>query len=158
MDPILNFRVPVGGQSSKIGGNLGVTLTYGFEHGGLTGGYFHGLSGGSGVLTGSTVDQVNLSATRVLSRVWTGYLNFGYAHNTAVVSSTESTFPNYNSWFFGGGASRPFGRNTTLTLAYNANIAKYNIPDCTVGACNSNQTFNSIIINFQWHTRPFVLP
>ena len=154
----INFRVPVGGQSSKVGGNLGVTLTYGFEHGGLTGGYFHGLSGGSGVLNGSTVDQVNLSATRLLSRVWTGYLNFGYAHNTAVVSSTESTFPNYNSWYFGGGVSRPFGRNTILSLAYNASIAKYNTPDCTVGSCNSNQTFNSIIISFQWHARPFVLP
>ena len=80
---ITTFRVPVGGQSSKIGANLGVSFTYGFKNGGLTGGYFHGLTGGSGVFTGSTVDQVNFGVNHALSRVWSGQLNFGYAHNTA---------------------------------------------------------------------------
>jgi hypothetical protein len=90
--------------------------------------------------------------------VWSGQLNFGYAHNTAVVSSTAAAFPNYNSWFFGGGVSRPLGRNTTLAMAYNANISGTSQPGCTGGSCNSTQTSNYITINLQWHTRPFVLP
>ncbi len=155
---ITTFRVPVGGQSSKIGANLGVSFTYGFKNGGLTGGYFHGLTGGSGVFTGSTVNQVNFAASRSLSRVWSGQLNFGYAHNTAVVSSTAAAFPNYNSWFFGGGVSRALGRETTLAIAYNANISGTSQPGCTGGSCNSTQTSNYITINLQWHTRPFVLP
>ena len=94
---ITTFRVPVGGQSSKIGGNLGVTLTYAIRNGGLSGGYFHGLTGGSGVFTGSTMDQVNFGASHQLSRLWSGQLNLGFAHNSAVVSSTASTFPTYNN-------------------------------------------------------------
>ena len=134
-------RVPVGGQSSRIGGNLGVTLTYGFEHGGLTGGYFHDLSGGSRVSG--------------LARPWIRW-NFGrhphslqavdWATSTLVmpitrplVSSTATTFPNYNNWFFGGGVSRPFGRNTTHSDCLQREPReKYNVPDCTVGSCNSS--------------------
>jgi hypothetical protein len=155
---IITFRVPVGGQSSKIGANLGVSFTYAIKNGGLTGGYLHGLAGGSGVLTGSTVNQVNFAANHSLSRVWSGQLNFGYAHNTAAVSSTAAAFPNYNSWFFGGGVSRPLGRNSALAIAYNANIGGTSQPGCTGGSCNSTQTSNYITINLQWHTRPFVLP
>jgi len=152
------FRVPVDGQSSKTGVNLGVALDYAFKGGLLTGRYFHGLTGGSGVFTGSTVDQVNLDATHALSRVWSGRLNFGYAHNTSVVSSTTSA-SGYNSWFFGGGVTRPLGRTTTLAIAYNASISSFTQPGCTGGSCSSNSTtYNTIIINFQWHTRPFVLP
>ena len=154
---ITTFRVPVGGQSSQIGANLGVSFTYGLKNGGLTGSYFHGLGGGSGVFTGSTVDQVNFSGTHSLSRVWSGQLNFGYAHNTAVANSGAAAIPNYNSWFFGGGVSRPLGRNTTLAIAYNANISGQS--GCTGGSCNSTtQTYNYITINLQWHARPFVLP
>ena len=154
---ITTFRVPVDGQSSKIGVNLGVTFNYALKDGGLTGRYFHGISGGSGVFTGSTVDQVNFGAKHALSRVWTGHLVFGYAHNTSIVSSTTGSAPGYNSWFFGGGVTRPLGRNTTLAVAYNASVSSFTQPGCTSGSCSSNQnTYNTIIINFQWHTRPFV--
>lgn len=155
---ITTFRVPVGGQSSKIGANLGVSFTYAIRNGGLTGSYFHGLTGGSGAFTGSTVNQVNFNANHSLSRVWSGQLNFGYAHNTAAVSSTAAAFPNYNSWFFGGGVNRPLGRDINLAIAYNANIGGTSQPGCTGGSCNSTQTSNYITLNLQWHTRPFVLP
>jgi hypothetical protein len=155
---ITTFRVPVGGQSSKVGANLGVNVTYGFKNGGLTGSYFHGLTGGSGVFTGSTVDQVNFGANHPLSRVWSGQANFGYAHNTAVVSSGAPGSPTYNSWFFGGGVSRPLGRNATLAIAYNANISGYSQSGCTTSSCSSTLTTNYVTVNFQWHARPFVLP
>jgi hypothetical protein len=154
---ITTFRIPIDGQSSKIGANLGVTVAYAFKDGGLSGRYFHGLTGGSGVFTGSTVDQLNFTATHALSRVWSGHLNFGYAHNKALVSS--ATASSYNSWFFGGGVTRPLGRNTTLAIAYIANVSSYKPSGCTGNSCSSNQTtYNSIIVNFQWHMRPMVLP
>jgi hypothetical protein len=156
---ITTFRIPVDGQSSKIGANLGVTLDYAFKDGGLAGRYFHGVTGGSGVFTGSTVDQVILTANRRLSRVWTGHLNFGYAHNKSIVSSTTASSAGYNSWFLGGGVTRPFGRNATVAIAYNADISSYTPSGCTGNSCSSNQTTSSsIIVNFQWHTRPMVLP
>jgi hypothetical protein len=156
---ITTFRIPVDGQSSKIGANLGVSVDYAFKEGGLAGRYFHGLTGGSGAFTGSTVDQVNFSANHRLSRVWSGHLNFGYAHNKAIVSSTAASSAGYNSWFFGGGVTRPLGRNSTLAIAYSGNISSYAPSGCTGNSCSSNQTtYNSIIVNFQWHMRPMVLP
>jgi hypothetical protein len=164
---ITTFRIPVGGQSSEIGANAGATVTYALKNVELTGHYFHGLSGGSGVFTGSNLDEVSLSATRSLSRVWTGHVNFGYARNSSVVSlttgsSAAGTIPSYNSWFFGGGVGRALGRNANLAIAYNGTTYVYSQSGCTGSSCggyqNSNNFTNYVTINLQWHTRPFVLP
>ena len=152
------FRVPVGGQSSKVGANLSVSFIYAFEKGGLTAGYNHGLTGGSGAFTGSTVDQVNFGASRQLSRVWSANFTVGYAHDKAVVNSTQTAFPAYNSWFVGGGVSRPFGKNLNLGVAYTGYITGTVQSACSGSSCNASQMTNSIFLNLQWHTRPLVLP
>ena len=144
--------------SLTYGVNAGANLRYGFKKGGVSVGYIHGLSGGSGVLTGSSVDQVNSSATHNLGRIWTGQLNFGYAHNSPVTTIGQANNQSYNDWTAGGGVSRAAGRNATLAIAYNATINKAIQPGCVGSACSSSQTFHFITINFQWHTRPFVLP
>ena len=155
---ITTFRIPVDGQSNKVGANLGVTLSYAIKNGGFSGGYTHGLTGGSGALTGSTVDQVNFAANRGLTRLWSGQFNLGYAHNKAVVNSTQAAFPTYNTWTIGGGVSRPFGPNASFAIAYNANINDYAQSGCSDSSCSSSQTYNYITISYQWYTRPFILP
>ena len=84
------FRVPIGTLSSKLGVDANANLIYGFENGSFSVGYLHGLSGGSGVFTGSTADQLNLAASRRLGRIWSANFNFGYARNTTVANSTLS--------------------------------------------------------------------
>ena len=169
---ITTFRVPVGGQSNEIGANAGASVTYAVKDGELSGHYVHGLSGGSGVFTGSNLDQLSFAATHKLSRVWSGQFNFGFSHSTSVVNlaaasstaatSTAATFPSYNSWFFGGGVNRALGRNARLAIAYNATAYTYSHSGCTGSSCSGNQSSNNftnyITINLQWHTRPFVLP
>ncbi len=152
------FRVPIGAQSSMLGGSASANLLYSFENGGLSAGYFHGLSGGSGVLIGSTVDQVNFEASRRLGRIWSANINFGYAHNSAVAGSLQFSSPAYNSWFVGGGVTRPIGRNLDFALSYMANISTYNQSGCSGTSCSASQTSNFITFSLQWHTRPFVLP
>jgi hypothetical protein len=152
------LRVPIGTQSSKLGGNASANLTYGLENGSLSASYYHGLTGGSGVFNGSTLDQVNFGASRRLGRIWTANINFGYAHNKAAVNPTQASLPTYNSWFVGGGVNRPLGTNLNFAMAYTAYINASNQPGCTGASCSSNQTSNSITLNLQWHTRPFVLP
>jgi hypothetical protein len=152
------FRIPVGNQSSKVGGNGSANLVYGLENGRISAGYFHGLSGGSGVFTGSTVDQVNFTASRRLGRVWSASLNLGYAHNRSVASSTVAGSPSYNNWTVGAGVNRPFGRNTDFAISYTSNINAYSQSQCSGTSCSTNQTSNYISLNVQWHTRPFVLP
>ena len=59
-------------------------MTLGIHNGALSASFSHGISGGSGVLTGSTVDQLNFGANHKLGRIWSGQVNMGYAHNTPI--------------------------------------------------------------------------
>ena len=154
-------RVSTNGNSLTYGVNAGASLSWGFQKGQLTAGYSHGISGGSGVLTGSTGDLLNFGGSRRLGRIWTGQFNAGYGHNTTIPNSPQTTAisqTTYNTWNAGGGVSRALGRNANLAIAYNATIADYGLAGCVGAACGSSQTYHYVTINFQWHTRPFVLP
>jgi hypothetical protein len=155
---ITKFRVPIGTQTSKVGGNLNVSATYGFQNGGLTFGYLHGVSGGGGLLSGSVADTVNFGFNHKLSRVWTGTASVGYSRNSAIESATSLASTNYDSLFFSVGANRPFGRDILFSGTYTANISTIAQGGCTTGSCTSNQNYNYITLSFQWHSRPLILP
>jgi len=147
-------RIPINGETLIYGFRGGANLQYAIQNGSLGLGYTHGVSGGSGVLVGSTSDQLNANLTHGITRVWSGQLNVGYSHNAPIGTSAQ---PSFNSWTVGGGLNRPIGRNADFGISYNANIADYGLTGCT-GICANNQTTHYININFQWHARPFVLP
>jgi len=151
-------RVSTNGNSVTHGVNTGASLTFGLENGGLSAGYTHGISGGSGVLTGSSGDQLNFGANHKLGRIWSGQLNMGYAHNAPITNVTQTISQSFNTWTVGGGVSRALGRNATFSIAYNATIPDYGVSGCTGPGCGSSPTYHYVTINFQWHTRPFVLP
>lgn len=151
-------RVSTNGNTLTHGVNLGASLTIGIRNGGLTAGYSHGISGGSGVLTGSTADQLNFGANHGLGRIWSCQVNMGYAHNTPIEGFTSTPAQAYNTWNFGGGVNRPLGKQATLGIAYNATVTRNNTAGCTGGNCGTNQTYNYVTINLQWHARPYILP
>jgi len=140
------------------GVNVGANLVAGFHNGGLSTNYSHGITGGSGVLTGSTGDSVSFGANRGLGRIWSIHATIGYAHNKPITGFAQSVSQSYNTYNFGGGATRPIGRNATLGVAYNATISTTSTSGCTGTACGTNQTYNYVTINFQWHAQPMVLP
>jgi len=148
-------RVSINGNSSSFGVNAGANLQYGLHHGAFNLGYSHGVTGGSGVLTGTNSDLINTSISHRLTRLWSGQFNFGYARNTSL-SITSADSLTYNSYSVGGGINRPLGRNATFAINYNINIPDYSTSACTGAACTSNQKLQYITINFQWHTRPLV--
>jgi hypothetical protein len=154
---ITTFRVPIGTSTSQIGAYVYASLNYGLKNGGISANYSHSLSGGSGVLVGSTLDEVNLTLNRRLTRVWSGSLNFGYAHNGEVASGLLGV-PTYNSWFAGGGLNRPIGRNMNFAVVYQGNIGSSHDPSCTGASCSPTDSYQTVTVNLQWHTRPFVLP
>jgi hypothetical protein len=154
---ITTFRVPVGNQTQQVNAYFNASLSYGLKNGSLSLGYVHSLSGGSGVVIGSSLDQISLTANRRLTRIWTGNLNFGFAHNGTVNSGVTSV-PTYDSYYFGGGVSRPFGRNMNMQVAYTGNFGSTSEPGCTGAGCNPSNFYNAITLNFQLHTRPFILP
>ncbi len=151
-------RVSTNGNTMTYGVNLGASLVLGIHNGGLSLSYNHGISGGSGVLAGSDVDQLNFGVNHKLGRVWTGQVNMGYAHNTPIQGFGPSISQTYNTWNFGGGVNRPLGQQATFGIAYNATVSTYSSSGCTGSSCPPNQTYNYITINFQWHARPLILP
>ena len=121
---IINFRESsgTGTQTRYIAGTGLANLTYALAGGSLFANYSHGVTGGSGVFQGATTDQVTGSATRRLSRVWSGNFNLGYAHNSSVVGGTATQNQEYNTVYVGAGVQRPLSRTLDFRLNYTANI------------------------------------
>ena len=155
---ITNYRVPIGNESRNVGVSAGASIKYAFHRGNLDFAYFHGLTGGSGILLGSTTDQVTLGMGRQLGRVWSVNATFGYSRNSALGSATVNPTPTYNDYFGGVGVSRPIGRNVDFAVSYTPRYQSTSQAICTGTACTSSYTQQLISITLQWHTRPFVLP
>jgi hypothetical protein len=155
---INNFRIPENGSNSRslVSGFGSANLSYGLRNGNLTLTYSHGLSNGSGVLVGSQMDQVSLSAGHKFGRVWNGFANFGYSRNTPIGNFVNINNSTYNDWFLGAGLGRPFGRSIMFALAYTANFERADQPGCTGSQC-TDFTQQMITLSLQWHARPFVL-
>ncbi len=155
---LTTFRVPFGGATHKISGSGGVNLTYAFRRSNLSVSYNHGVSGGSGLFTGSTTDQAQGTINHQLSRLWQGNLTFGFARTTSLgLSSPSQASQTFDSWFAGGGLSRPLGRTANFTFGYTAFLQNSRLPVCAAGTCDTSYLQHQISLSFQWHTRPLVL-
>jgi len=152
---VSTYRVPVGNSTNKVSGSGGANLSYAVPRGNLSLTYYHSVSGGSGTFAGANTDQLQVGFSRQLSREWAGDLRFGYARNGSIASANLSQ--TYNSWYIGGGLSRPLGRNANFTLGYTAEIQTSNQSVCAAGTCGTSYTQHQISLGFQWHTRPFVI-
>lgn len=152
---VTTLRVPVNNSTNRVSESGGASLSYALNRGNMALTYDRSISGGSGVLAGANTNQLQFNLGRQLSREWAASLNVGYSRNGSVVSTPSSQA--YNSWYIGGGLSRPFGRNANFTIGYAAQIQTSNQAVCAAGTCSTNFTLQQITLGFQWHTRPFVL-
>lgn len=153
----INYRVPIGGISSRVAAIGAVNLAYGLEQGSLNIAYNHGLSAGSGVLVGAETDQVAFTGSRRLTRLWSASANIGYAGNRAVTNSNSVGSGSYNNYFAGGGLSRPIGRNLDFAMSYTSYIQQGRPQGCAVTNCNTDSLQHAITVFVQWHMRPLVL-
>jgi hypothetical protein len=154
---ITTFRIAIGGSKHKVSAFGNAALTYAFARSSIALSYTHGVSGGSGVFTGSSIDQANASWNRQLTRVWNGSVNFGYARNRQILPVSGLTSPNYATWLAGAGLARGLGRTANLSLAYQAQIQNSNVAICSGPNCGTNYTAHQVFLTFKWHTRPLVL-
>ena len=155
---ITNYRVPQppSTKTQYVSGSGAATLSYLVPKGTLTASYSHGVTSGSGVFFGATTDQVTGSATRKLSRVWSGELHGGYARNRSAQTAAGVSSTDYDSFFGGVSAVRPLGRNAALSLGYTAYVQRTDLSGCSSN-CSSTFTTNQISVGVSWHARPFVL-
>ena len=152
------FRRPIVNETQRIGGAGGAALAYSLSRGQIGINYSHGLTGGSGLLVGSTSDQVQLQGSRQLSRRYTGQFGFGYARNKSLESS-KSIIPGqtFNGYFTNVGLNHPMGRNANLNVGYTLQKQTADATFCVTAACGTSYTQHRISIGFDWHTRPYVI-
>jgi hypothetical protein len=154
---VTTFRVAIGGSKQRISGFGNAALAYAFARSSVALSYTHGLSGGSGVFTGSILDQANATWNRQLTRAWNGSVNFGYARNHQILSVSGLTSPSYDMWLAGAGLSRALGRRADFSVGYQAQIQNSNVAICSSPNCGTDYTVHQIFLTFKWHTRPLVL-
>lgn len=153
----INYRVPVGGQTSQVSAMVSANLVYALKHTSVSASYYHGLSAGSGVFLGSETDQITFGAGRQITRAWSADANLGFASNRTLIGSSNPAYASYNNAFAGGGVNRPIGRNVDFSVAYTAYNERPNQNGCTQVNCNASHTQHTVTLFLQWHTRPFVL-
>jgi len=151
------YRIPIANKSQRNSVSGNATITYAFKRGGVSLNYSHGVSGGGGVLAGSSADQAGVSANRQLSRTWQGNLNFSYAKNAELSNLSGVSSPGYNSWYAGAGLNRPLGREADFSIGYQAQNQSSSLSSCTGPSCSTSYLVHQITLSFQWHARPFVL-
>src|SRR6266436_8141499 len=95
---VTTFQIPIANATKRVSASGGATLIYAMSRNGLSLTYNHGVSNGSGVLVGSSIDQISSSMNRGLGRVWRGSINFGYARNRSVGQNQTQNSVGYDSY------------------------------------------------------------
>jgi len=128
---------------------------------GVSAGYDHFLSSGSGVFLGAITDRAFAGLNRQLSRAWTLNVTASYAHNrnliplfstTTVVAPANATF---DSIYGGFEMRRRIGRDSEVFFGYLARYQTSSFTLCPEGICKgSNLVGHQINFGFAWHLKP----
>lgn len=109
----------LGTRESLMSWSLDSLMRYHFDQADATLAYRHGVSGGSGVFLGSQIDEVSVSLSRQLSRLWRGSVDFAFAHNGSLQEiALGAAGRSFNTWRGGFELSRPVGRYARMYFRY----------------------------------------
>jgi hypothetical protein len=156
------LRVSVAGRAS---------LRYKFKKTTLSVSYDRYTTSGSGFFAGAKSDIGQLSINRPLSRVWDGFADVGYAHNSQVQSFTAEQLAlcslssnqcpgvianSYSYGFAGLGVHRMLGRNFHAFASYQFNYLKFDNSFCGTGitVCNRTSQRHLGTIGIDWTPQP----
>ena len=125
-------------------------LNYQRGHTGYALSYFHGVTGGSGVLFGGHVESVTATANRQITRFWSASVNGGYAMNKAVVSIATFT-SQFSDWFAGANVNRQIGAQIRLVGSYSFQQQNTGGGSCPVLSCGLPGSLSQLGVGVQWH-------
>lgn len=138
------------------------------------------VTSGSGLFAGAETDLARLRLTRPLSRVWTGFVDVGYSHNSRLQTLTAEQLANcvpqgqvnptglpvcpgfsanvYQYAFIGGGLHRQFGHDFHGFFSYQYNALKFDDSLCGAATgCNRLSNRQVITVGLDWTPRPIRL-
>ena len=97
--------------------------------------YNRGTTSGAGVLVGTLSDNVNFTASRQLSRDWSGGFSANYGDASSLETVGVASF-SVNSFYAGVQATRKLGRNFSAYGSYNVEVQSTSGPSLGVNAFN----------------------
>ena len=147
---------------TRVSWTMDSLIHYALNRGiGVTAGYDHFLSSGSGVFLGAITDRVFAGANRQLSHIWTLEVNVSYAHNRNLVplfNAANLVVPansTYDSVYGGVEMHRRFGRDSDLFFGYLGRYQTSSFTLCSQGICQgSNIVGHQFNFGFAWHLKP----
>lgn len=153
------FTNPVSGTGNRVSWSVQSSLLYNFRNTDLGLSYSHGTSSGSGVFVGSDTDRVEGSLSRQLTRMWSGNLVFGFAHNKSIQAlNAVATNRNVNTWYTGFQLRRPLSRKANLDFTYNLTGQSANNPvGCTGLACGRLPLRHQFSLGLSWGFGPYAI-
>jgi len=109
----------LGTRQTLVSWSLDSFLRYRFNQADASLAYRRSVSGGSGVFLGSQMDDVSVTLSRQLSRLWRGSLDFSFAHNNSLQAiALGTTGFRFTTWRGGFELSRPAGRHARMYFRY----------------------------------------
>jgi len=145
--------------STQVGWSLNTSLNYQLRRTALNLTYSHGLSGGSGILAGSTADTVSGYVTRQVTRKLGAQWNLGYSRNrglavAGVTSPAAQGSQTFDYWFTGLNLNHPLGRALKVFLSYQLQYQNSNAAFCVGATCQSSFVRHLVSAGFSWHDHP----
>jgi hypothetical protein len=173
----MDFVIGVGPQFtqlSDLGNDVRISaagraeLRYQFPKTLLDASYGHFLTAGSGFFAGAESDIARFSASRPLTRKWTGFTDIGYSRNSRVLPTTcpfgqliSGQCPGvagnvYKYGFAGAGVRRNFGRTVQLYGSYQFNYLTIDSSYCGLsgGPCDHDSQRHVATVGLDWTPRP----
>ena len=153
------FTNPVSGNGFRVSWGVQSSLLYNFRNTDLGLSYSHGASSGSGVFVGSDTDRVEGNLSRQLTRMWSGSLVFGFAHNKGIQAlNAVATNRIVNTWHTGFQLRRPLTRKASLNFNYNLTGQSANNPvGCTGFACGRRPLRHQFSLGIGWGFGPYAI-
>lgn len=145
--------------SSRVSAGASATLAWQGEKDNFGLSYIHGISAGSGLLTGAEADLLQGTVGRHLTRFWLATLGGGYAWNRAISQTApgEPSLPSYDTYFITAQLSRNLGRNAAFSIGYTYQNQNSSVPACATPGCQGVLLRQQIFITFGWHASPIRL-
>jgi hypothetical protein len=150
------------GSANEVTVSARAALRYKFPRNTLLLSYNRHVTAGSGIQLGSKTDEARAVLSRPLTRLWTGTVDVGYSHHTALQAAAllnNAVAGSYQSGFGGGGLTRRIGRFFSLQLHYQYTFEYFGGSACTLVDCSSAHSFNRSVgdVTLSWRPAPIRL-
>jgi hypothetical protein len=146
------------GSANRLSWALDSALSYRLEHTTLLIGYDRFVTGGSGVLVGAQMGQVEAAVERKLSPRWQVSASLGYATNKSVFpSSINLGKQQYNSWYAALRFNHQLRPGMGLFMSYGARRQANNATTCVTASCGTASISHQLSVGFNFDLRPISL-